>query len=472
MENAGMTTELQLPEAMTAARPHLGELTATLAARSPSASVGLSSIHGLSINIDHQEEKVSEEPPSAGAVLRAFDGRTIVERSVGSFVVSDLQREVRALADSLPADGPSPFDHADGPSGRHDFALAMTQPPERVSLSEKLERCRNLQHRLRDVDTRVQNARVTYMERIEHSLFRSRRADLAQTIHRLRLGVVVVVRDGEAVRYNWHIKSKTGGLEGLEFSDEEVDDVVQLALRLLEAGRIEPGEYNVVTAPGVSGTICHESFGHGVETDMFVKERARAAHFLDQTVASPMVDIFDDPTVPGVYGFYFFDDEGALAGPTRIVEGGVFRGGITDLGSATILGIRRTANGRRQDYSRKAYARMSNTFFGPGQASLDELLAQAGDGIFLQKWSSGMEDPQGWGIQVTCHIAREIRDGRLTNKYFTPVAVSGYVPDVLKTVRGVGAEVRMEGGWCGKGHKEMIPVSSGGPHMLLRAHLG
>ena len=22
--------------------------------------------------------------------------------------------------------------------------------------------------------------------------------------------------------------------------------------------------------------------------------------------------------------------------------------------------------------------------------------------IFLDKWSSGMEDPQGWGIQVTC----------------------------------------------------------------------
>src|SRR5574341_502130 len=36
---------------------------------------------------------------------------------------------------------------------------------------------------------RVQNARVTYVERIEHSLFRNRQADLAQAIHRLRLGV-------------------------------------------------------------------------------------------------------------------------------------------------------------------------------------------------------------------------------------------------------------------------------------------
>jgi TldD protein len=83
-----------------------------------------------------------------------------------------------------------------------------------------------------------------------------------------------------------------------------------------------------------------------------------------------------------------------------------------------------------------------------------------------------MEDPQGWGIQVTCHIGREIKAGRLTNRYFTPVAIAGYVPDVLQTVRGVAGKVTVEGGWCGKGHKENVPVSSGGPHMWLRAKLG
>ena len=45
-----------------------------------------------------------------------------------------------------------------------------------------------------------------------------------------------------------------------------------------------------------------------------------------------------------------------LAGPTQIVEDGVFRRGITDLYSATPLGIPRSANGRRQDFTRKAYA--------------------------------------------------------------------------------------------------------------------
>ncbi len=114
---------------------------------------------------------------------------------------------------------------------------------------------------------------------------------------------------------------------------------------------------------------------------MFLKERARAAHFIDKVVGSELVNIADDPSQPGSFGSYFFDDEGQMASSTQIVEGGVFRRGITDRYSATALKIPRSANGRRQDYSRKAYARMSNTFFAPGTSTLDEMLAQVDQGI-------------------------------------------------------------------------------------------
>ena len=34
-----------------------------------------------------------------------------------------------------------------------------------------------------------------------------------------------------------------------------------------------PGEYEIITSPEVTGLIAHEAFGHGVEMDMFVKNR-------------------------------------------------------------------------------------------------------------------------------------------------------------------------------------------------------
>jgi TldD protein len=205
---------------------------------------------------------------------------------------------------------------------------------------------------------------------------------------------------------------------------------------------------------------------------MFLKERARAAHFIDKTVGSPLVNIMDDPSQAGGFGSYFFDDEGQLAVPTQIVEAGTFRRGITDRYSATALQIPRSANGRRQDYSRKAYARMSNTFFGPGTSTVDEMIAQVDHGIFLDKWSSGMEDPQGWGIQVTCRYGHEIKGGRITERVFAPIGITGYVPDVLQSITAASDTVLLDAGNCGKGHKESVPVSSGGPHLLLTARLG
>ena len=161
-----------------------------------------------------------------------------------------------------------------------------------------------------------------------------------------------------------------------------------------------------------------------------------------------------------------------MSSPTKIVESGIFRRGITDFYSATALNIPRSANGRRQDYSRKAYARMSNTYFDAGMSTLDEMLAQVDHGVYLAKWSSGMEDPQGWGIQVTCHYGHEIKGGRITDRVFAPVGISGYVPEVLQSISAVSKEMALDAGTCGKGHKESLPVASGGPHLLLKARLG
>jgi len=116
--------------------------------------------------------------------------------------------------------------------------------------------------------------------------------------------------------------------------------------------------------------------------------------------------------------------------------------------------------------------RMSNTFFGRGQTPVQSMLDSVEHGIYLQHTSSGMEDPKGWGMQVTSHYGEEIVNGKLTGKRFAPIGITGYVPDILHSVSMVGDDFLLSGGTCGKGHKEWVPVSSGGPHLRLKARLG
>lgn len=463
-------TELSLPSEMAELRSSLGEIVALGRQQAPYFTALLSFKHGLQIQIDNRQERVIERSPSAGTVLSAFDGHTIYERAVGGFHRAEVQRAAKELVGGTNF---ADYIHPDESERRGDFVTPMQIDPADLSIQEKLDRCRELHRRLNGRDPRIVNVQLRYIELSEQAVFASQYADLAQRIQRLNLFLIVIVsgEDGQ-IQYDYISKSGGAGWEVLHFTDDELQRVVEGAVALLSAERIEPGEFQVIAAPGVSGTICHESFGHGVETDMFLKQRARAAHFIDRTVGSLLVNIVDDPSRPGDYGSYFFDDEGKMASPTVIVEKGIFRRGITDFYSATALGIPRSANGRRQDYSRKAYARMSNTYFEAGTSSLDEMLAQIDHGVYLDKWSSGMEDPQGWGIQVSCHYGHEIKGGKITSRVFAPIGISGYVPDVLQSVSAVSTEMFLDAGTCGKGHKETIPVASGGPHLLLKARLG
>jgi TldD protein len=452
-------------------RPELGAAVAKLERRSPYAAVLLSSREGVSIEIEQREEKISQLPLSAGVVVTCQANGVLMERSLPGFDAARLEQAVRTLHQELPA-AREKAPGADGEIARHDFATAGKLPARDLSLEDKLERCRDIQRRLGKIDSRVVNARVGYVEQTEASVFRNRSQDLAQEVVRLRMFVMAILSQDGQVRYDWLGKGGTGGWELLDYTDEELQKIVDGAARMFSAERIEPGEYTVVTGPGVSGVLAHESFGHGVETDLFPKERARAFDYLGRKVGSPLVDIIDDPSLDGGYASYFFDDEGMLSEPTTIVDKGIFRSGISDLLSARTLDLKRTANGRRQDFTRKPYARMSNTYFLPGKTSIDDMFAQVDRGVYLNRWVNGMEDPQGWGIQVTCHYGQEILRGKLTDRIFSPVSLSGYVPQVLGTIRAVGPIVRMDQGTCGKGHKEYVPNSAGGPHLLLQVKLG
>ena len=234
-----------------------------------------------------------------------------------------------------------------------------------------------------------------------------------------------------------------------------------------------PGEYSCICAPDVTGMIVHEAFGHGVEMDMFVKKRALAEKYVGEYVASELVTMHDGAAAAREVASYFFDDEGTMAHDTVVIDRGVLKRGISDLQSALTLGTEPTGNGRRESFRRKAYTRMTNTFFEGGKDRVEDMIASIDYGFLLENPSSGMEDPKNWGIQCMVNIAREIRDGKLTGRIFSPIVLTGYVPDLLKSITMMSENVCLSGsGMCGKGYKEWVKVSDGGPYIKARIRLG
>ncbi len=304
-------------------------------------------------------------------------------------------------------------------------------------------------------------------------LFLSKHRDMEQSVLWTAGGFVVMASRGEEIKDSYKGFSNLGGMELLEKMQGGVCRSAKVALELLESTPITPGEYDCICTPEATGMIVHEAFGHGVEMDMFVKKRAQAEQFLGKQVASELVTMHDGACAAREVATYFFDDEGVLAKDTIVIDKGILKAGISDAQSAMHLGTVPTGNGRRESYQRKAYTRMTNTYFEGGTDKLEDMIASISYGFLLEEPSSGMEDPKNWGIQCMVSIAREIRDGKLTGKIFSPVVLTGYVPDLLKSISMVSENVELGGGgMCGKGYKEWVKVSDGGPYVKARIRLG
>lgn len=315
---------------------------------------------------------------------------------------------------------------------------------------------------------------VVSFEQVDISkIYISGKKDLEQSYTWGNAMIVPIVRKDNNMKYYYEAFSSVEPLSLLDELENSYQETVKIALKLLDSKRIEPGEYEVICSPDITGVIAHEAFGHGVEMDMFVKNRAKAVEFIGKEVASPLVEMHDGASTTENVSSYAFDDEGTLASDTIIINKGILKTGISDSLSAMRLGTKPTGNGKRQSYDHKAYSRMTNTYFEGGSDKFEDMIKSIEHGYLLKGVQSGMEDPKNWGIQVMAILGIEIKDGKLTENYVSPIMMTGYVPDLLKSITMVSENVEISGsGVCGKGHKEMVKTSDGGPYIKAKVKIG
>ena len=409
-----------------------------------------------------------------GFVVKMHDGRAFFEYSL-----DDVRGDAKALAEKIVA--------AVQPSAAMDdrqirvstvsdepLIKSFSRPCDFDDYSEEelLTFAKEIRDGILKEDERVINATARLMPFTVSKLFISKNRELDQFYSWVNIMGIAVFRDGEKMvmahegTYSNLMKEAMDGMPAL------IPVLVEKARKLASAKPITPGVYDVITDPSISGLIAHEAFGHGVEMDQFVKDRALAKQFVGKYVASPICNMCDGAASAFSTASYFFDDDGVLAGDTQIIRDGILVAGISDLASATELGCEPTGNGRRQSYKRKAYSRMTNTFFCPGKDKLEDMIASIKHGYMLFETNNGMEDPKNWQIQCTAEYGIEIVDGKLTDNYVSPVVMSGSVPELLKSISMVSDDFKVIGsGSCGKGYKEWVRVADGGPALKVRVKL-
>jgi TldD protein len=330
---------------------------------------------------------------------------------------------------------------------------AVRIAPGSRKIGEKVDLVTGMDRIARGMSREIRQVRATYGEaerRIEVAAHPGIFASDTQTFTLLTVQCVAGNESGLTMGYE-----TGGGTRGWEFLEEFLPEELARkaggrAVRSLTAGKIGGGRMPVVLSSEAGGTMVHEAIGHGLEADLARRGMSVYQNSMGEQVASPIVSIVDDATVPGKRGSFGIDDEGTPGRRTVLVSDGILNGFLYDRLQAMKEGEKSTGNGRRESY-----------IILPGKTPPEEILRSVDRGLLVRKMGGGQVNT------VTGDFMFEVAEGyRIENgRQGEPVrgaTITGNGPEALSMIDMVGSDLGFGLGTCGK-EGQGVPVGDAQP---------
>lgn len=343
-------------------------------------------------------------------------------------------------------------------------------PASRAGLGRKIGLVREAYAAALGYDPRIVKVKVRYSDSLTRMCVANSEGLLVRDTRPMVKLVCVAISEKDGRRESGY--SGGGGRVGLEvFRGPHTprrigEEAAREALLLLDAADAPAGEMPIVLSPGHSGVLIHEAVGHLLEADFNRKKTSIFWNKMGKKVGSPLVTIYDDPTIPSLRGSYNVDDEGTAPRKTLLIEKGVVRGLLQDRLSARLMKAAPTGHGRRQDYGHWPLPRMSNSYIDAGQDAPEDILRSVRRGFYVASLSGGQVEDSG-KFTFSVSLGYLIEDGRLTAPVKQATLIGTNI-DVLQRIDRVGTDLAfgLPTGTCSKEGQD-VPVTDGCPTLRI-----
>ena len=340
--------------------------------------------------------------------------------------------------------------------------------PDQVELAEKVALVNRADRAARGFDKRIRQVMAVYRDgqmktESVNSLGEFHEDSATATVFMVQ----VVAQDGKVTQTGYEPLGAGRGFELFDAASPE-----ELALKaaargvmMLGARKSPAGQLPVVLSSEAGGTMVHEAIGHGLEADLVQAGTSVYKGRIGEQVASELVTVIDDATIPYARGSFGFDSEGTAAQRTVLVQDGVLKGYMYDRLSGMKDGCPSTGNGRRESYRVRPIVRMTNTLIAPGQSDPADIVRSVSSGLFVRRMGGGQVNT------VNGDFVFEVSEGYLIENGVVgePVrgaTLAGNGPEVLKKITMVGSDLGFGIGTCGK-DGQGVPVSDAQPTLLI-----
>lgn len=275
-------------------------------------------------------------------------------------------------------------------------------------------------------------------------------------------------------------RSFQAGLESFETSDlwDRVNQIGEQAVELLSAEECPTETASLILMPTQMILQIHESIGHPLELDRIIGDERNYAgwsfvkkeDFGKLQYGSSLMNVSFDPTIPGEFATYQFDDTGAQAERALLIENGILKRGLGGKESQLRSGVPGVANARACSWNRPPIDRMANLNLEPGSTSFEEMISSVERGVLMDSNRSWSIDDFRNKFQFGCEYGKLIEKGRIIKTVRNP----NYRGNTVQFWRNLAAVGNQESFTvlglpnCGKGEpNQLIRVGHASPPCLF-----
>lgn len=421
---------------------------------------------GFALSLDDRRVERPQGGFERGAGVRVVSGGQTYFGHVDGLAEADLLGVAASVAQALSGEAREPV--ALG-STRRDTAHPIGVAPASVGAAEKADMLRAADERARAESPSVSQVTSSYAEaRRSVEVYNSDGIAAADERTRVRLGVQVVASREGRMETGHETRGGHAGLERLEGAPEEVAAAAaRKAVAALDAVDAPSGRMPVVVGNGFGGVLLHEAVGHGLEADAVQKGASVYAGRIGDKLAGDFVTAYDDGRREGEWGSDGIDDEGTPTARNEIIAGGELQTFLYDLLRARADDVASTGNGRRESFRHIPVPRMTNTYFAPGDATPEELIAGVERGLYAVSFGGGQVEPATGDFVFGVSEGYLIEGGRVTAPVRGATLVGNGI-EALAAIDGIASDLAIATGFCGKAGQR-VAAGVGQPHVRLRA---
>ena len=332
----------------------------------------------VSVDVFRQEVRSFSSSLEGGVCFRCLLGGRMGYASTEDLSAESAEEIVLRAAENakvLESDDPEFL-------GEGGASYAEVCPPAapQLSAAEMTALALDLQKALYAADPRVIDGTSARVIRAsdDTAIFNSRGLDVSQHTEAAVALAAPVVTDGKEMSNSYKLSRLK---DGLDFS-EAVEKSVKEATAKLGAGVAPTGTWPVVFSSSAMASLL------GVFSGIFSGENAARGMSLlkgreGEIIASPAVTLTDDPFYKDSIMPSAFDAEGTPTSRKDLIDAGKLTTLLHNLKTAASAGCATTGNAAKSSYNSPVAVRPFTLVLQPGRLTADELLAKAGNGVYI-----------------------------------------------------------------------------------------